>query len=88
MSEFYRSTVHRARLSHRCSGCSNFIPAGSLYESSAGMFDGEFWSARLCPECIEHIASCEGCQDAMHDGWAHGDLGEWRAQCQNAETQA
>ena len=79
---FHSETVVKARIWHTCKGCGEWIPPGSYYARIAGVFEGDFYTAKLCPECEGHIDECDGCRDAMCDGWYPGDLGQWRRECE------
>jgi len=89
MSEFYDDTlVFASRKPHVCDGCLNDIPVGSSYQKVAGMFQGDFFHAKMCAECVQHLDECASCQDSVSEyGWTEGELGEMRRECQQERWQ-
>ena len=84
MSEFYCSQlVLASRKLHVCDGCLNFIPVGCAYERVSGVFQGDFFSSKMCAECVQHLDECASCQDSVAEhGWVEGELGDMRRECQ------
>lgn len=51
-SDFVASTlVRNARTEHVCTECGRRVQPGQHYTRLAGVFDGQFWSDKLCGTC-------------------------------------
>ena len=54
-ADFNHEETVTARKAHRCEesggGCTKKIRAGDAYTKLAGLFDGDFYSAKLCARC-------------------------------------
>jgi hypothetical protein len=70
-----------AKKEHRCEECRRAILPGATYHHITGLFDGSWWSAKLCARCQrawdrahDRGALLNQCED---DGVAFGELAEW-----------
>lgn len=75
MSDFYSTTTIRAtRKRHVCEHCLTAIAIGSPATRQAGMWDGDFFSDHVHPECqeasIAHRTMC-----GLMDGVGSGEMG-------------
>lgn len=76
MSETFRCTwIKKTRKSHRCDWCWQVIPPGSRAHYHAGTFDGDFFHARMHPECWYALSACNWVND---DGYMPGDYARGR----------
>jgi hypothetical protein len=69
--EFWNVTNKKAHKAHRCGECQREIPSGSIYESVAGKYDGDFYTAKTCSVCAE-IRDAFACDEGA--GPAYGQL--------------
>ena len=56
MGDFNREQTVVCRKPHTCDWCGEGIEAGQQAVSGAGMFEGEFYSYHIHPECAAAIA--------------------------------
>lgn len=70
-----------ARKAHTCEECRRTIPAGATYHYITGLFDGSWWSVKLCARCDRawDRAHDRGALIDAHDedGPTFGELTEW-----------
>lgn len=71
-----------ARKDHRCDECDRTIPRGAAYVYVTGLFDGSWWSVKLCARCDRAWtrAHDSGALWDCHwddDGPSYGELAEW-----------
>jgi hypothetical protein len=70
-----------AKKEHRCEECRRAILPGATYHHITGLFDGSWWSAKLCARCQRawDRANDRGAMVGTHpeDGPSFGDLAEW-----------
>lgn len=69
--------VEKTRKSRSCEWCAQEIPAGSKAFHRSYIFEGDFNSAYMHPECKN--AYGEAPPDIVEDGWIPGDFkrGTW-----------
>lgn len=60
----------KTRKEQRCHGCRERFPAGTQMMSGSYVDGRQAYTLYECLPCVEHVASCEHCQDS---------LGEWEA---------
>ncbi|QWY81955.1 hypothetical protein SEA_SICARIUS2_50 [Arthrobacter phage Sicarius2] len=48
---FHDARTHRARKQHKCGECFRVIEPGELYARHAGVWEGDFWTMKSCPQC-------------------------------------
>lgn len=73
--EFFAESRPKARRQQKCAECGDVIPAGAVYVSVRGKYEGSFWSEKLCSPCDEilNAFACGGFREygnfweAMHD---------------------
>jgi len=51
MGDFISSSTHKSRKIHKCNHCGQVIEIGSIYEKTAGVFQGDFIAAKSHLEC-------------------------------------
>lgn len=51
MSDFFNQKNVKARKIHKCEFCEKKIQKGETYSYESGVFDGDFFSRKLCLEC-------------------------------------
>jgi hypothetical protein len=78
VSDFYYEVNRKARKQHRCTGCwwkseTNPIKPGQTYWAVRGVFEGDFFTSKLCETCREYLRSDTGKEFAIY-GWYRGDL--------------
>lgn len=68
-----------ARKEHRCEECSRKILPGATYHHITGLFDGSWWSAKLCARCDRawDRAYDRGAIDEDYPQVTIGELAEW-----------
>lgn len=78
MSDFYHSGywIRKTRKPHSCGWCDRIIIAGSAAHYSAGVFEGDFYSQHLHPECAAARDSMS--YRDLEDGWSPGDFARGR----------
>ncbi len=69
---FYRSSVLRARGTHKCFECAGVISPGESYEYVAGKWDGEVESFRTCERCYDLRVWVKNSVPCFC--WAHGNM--------------
>lgn len=78
MSDFYNERkVKKTRKDHKCFGCREKLPKGSMAFYISGVYEGDFSFYYLCIPCKEWIDQNPG-QDG--DFWGEGDIGNIRRQ--------
>lgn len=69
--EIKNKEVKKTRKPHQCEWCAETIESGSTARHRTYVFDGDFNSAYMHPECVE--AMHEMPNDILMDGWMAGD---------------
>jgi hypothetical protein len=49
--DFHNHSQRRARKEHRCSECHGGIRSGEIYSVFTGVFEGDFYSIKMCAHC-------------------------------------
>jgi len=49
----------KARKVHRCDECLGYIQAGEVYTNHHGVFDGQGFTHKICPDCAALIAKLD-----------------------------
>ncbi|MCB6610211.1 hypothetical protein V3C10_04215 [[Clostridium] symbiosum] len=52
MSDFNNQKIVIARKEHKCEFCKKLIQPGQKYSYETGVYDGDFYTRKLCPECF------------------------------------
>lgn len=71
-----------ARKDHKCDECRRTIPRGATYHYVTGLFDGSWWSVKVCARCdrawtrAHDSGALWGCHHD-DDGPSYGELAEW-----------
>ncbi len=53
-NDFYSTTKNKkARKEHQCKCCKSKILIGEPYEKQVGVYEGDFYSNKLCPICSQ-----------------------------------
>ena len=80
--------IVKARKKHRCGECHQVILPGQEYERYTGIYDGDFFTAKTCSDCLSLRESEIFCGnwrfgviwddffDALREGGDYGILGE------------
>ena len=79
-----RRTVGKTRKAHQCEGCLTPVPAGATMTQAVGRFEGNFYSVYLCAPCAA-ILRDPRFSELWVEGWASGEIGELRAELEEAE---
>lgn len=88
MSDFWNTKDVVTKKPHRCEGCLKEFPAGSKLEYNAGKWNGEMNSYYLCSPCRSFIDENDSVSDTLRDeGFAAGDIGEWRKEREEEEAE-
>jgi hypothetical protein len=70
-----------AKKEHRCEECRRAILPGATYHHITGLFDGSWWSAKLCVRCqrawdrANDRGALVGCHE--EEGPSFGELADW-----------
>ena len=69
---FLRKGMVKGRKEHRCYECGKTIPVGTVHESVTGMWEGEVYTMRTCPDCLKlrEMVYAAGCHCTVY-GWLH-----------------
>jgi len=60
---------------HRCEGCCKKMPRNRKHWYVSGVWEGDFFTARLCFACSKHL---DKYSKNYRDGWSRGDFKEGR----------
>lgn len=55
MSDFNEQRIVTARKVHKCEFCKKQIQPGERYSYESGVFEGDFYTRKLCPECFDML---------------------------------
>lgn len=81
MSDCYVHDMRKARKLHRCCECHGSISPGETYHSHHGIWEGEAYTCKVCPDCETLRSECdrgaphgertpfEGLHDAVDELW-------------------
>lgn len=70
---FYEECTPRAKKEHRCQECCRTIPIGARYQYCKGLFDGAFFTHKVCERCsrmieaTERVMKAAGCGKSPHN---------------------
>jgi hypothetical protein len=53
MPHFCKQQIKAAKKPHRCTWCGELIKKGEPYEKQVGTHDGDFYTNKIHPECVE-----------------------------------
>ena len=70
------SKVVKTRKPHRCYGCYQLQPVGSLLRYESGTIDGGMWSSYMCPVCQEIWEDMHKQDPFAYESISEGDLFE------------
>jgi hypothetical protein len=63
----------KARKDHRCFGCLEVIPKGTVHHLDVCVDGGQIFSTRMCDACLEYLKDMDYGPD---DSFCEGDLRE------------
>lgn len=72
-SEIKNKPVRAVRKPHRCAWCAERVEKGESAQYRAYVFDGDFGSDWMHPECADAMARYPD-QGELGDGWCPGDF--------------
>ena len=83
MSDFFNQKYVTAKKIHKCEFCGKEIQPGERYSYENGVFEGDFFTRKLCPECNSMLNrfceeneygefSWDWIEDWIHDLYCYG----------------
>lgn len=76
MSDFNCTTKPTARVEHKCEECGRTIAPGEIYERTAAVWEGEFFTSVACAHCGAARRIVNTADDCYSEGY-YGGLWEW-----------
>lgn len=75
MSNFNEWKIVIARKPHKCEFCEKQIQSGEKYSYESGLYDGDFFTRKLCPECYDMMISF--CKETGDEEFCWDWITEW-----------
>ena len=76
----------KVRKPRNCAWCGQHINAGEMAQYRAYVFDGDFQSDHMHPECNQAMHDYPGQSDLL-DGWTPGDFERPVLECSDSATE-